>query len=216
MTLVESQSPLTTRPINESTNCERSELSSQWKRKMMKNDTKINKWYLLLCILFFVCALSSFAGCAPVISKQLREQIAKELTLSEVLKDPQAYKGKIVLWSGVIITSVNLKEGTMIEVLQKPADIQGRPKDVDESEGRFLALYPGYLDVAIYNGGRRVTVAGEVKGKKIQRLGEIEYTYPLISAREIHLWPVEKKDRVYYPCPYWHYPWWYYPYWYWW
>jgi len=146
----------------------------------------------------------------------LREQIAKELTLSEVLKDPQAYKGKIVLWSGVIITSVNLKEGTMIEVLQKPADIQGRPKDVDESEGRFLALYPGYLDVAIYNGGRRVTVAGEVKGKKIQRLGEIEYTYPLISAREIHLWPVEKKDRVYYPCPYWHYPWWYYPYWYWW
>jgi len=182
----------------------------------MKNDTKINKWYLLLCILFFVCALFSFTGCAPVISKQLREQIAKELTLSEVLKDPQAYKGKIVLWSGVIITSVNLKEGTMIEVLQKPADIQGRPKDVDESEGRFLALYPGYLDVAIYNGGRRVTVAGELKGKKIQRLGEIEYTYPLISAREIHLWPVEKKDRVYYPCPYWHYPWWYHPYWHWW
>jgi outer membrane lipoprotein len=69
--------------------------------------------------------------------------------------------------------------------------------------------------VAIYNGGRKVTVAGEVRGKKIQRLGEIDYTYPLISAKEIHLWPVEKDERVYCPYPYWHYPWWYYPYPYW-
>jgi len=55
-------------------------------------------------------------------------------------------------------------------------------------------------------------VAGEVQGKKIQRLGEIDYTYPLISVKEIHLWPVVKKDRVYYPYPCWHYPYWY-PYW---
>jgi len=155
----------------------------------------------------------SLTGCAPVISKQLREQAAKELTLSVVLKNPDAYKGKTVLWSGVIISSVNLKEGTMIEVLQKPADMEGRPKDVDESEGRFLALKPGYLDVAIYSQGRNVTVAGEVQGKRIQRLCEIEYSYPLIRVKEIHLWAVEKKD-IYYPCPYWHYPWSHYPYWY--
>ena len=85
---------------------------------------------------------------------------------------------------------------------------------MDESEGRFLVLYPGYLDVAIYNGGRKVTVAGEIQGKKIQRLGEIDYTYPLTSAKEIHLWPVEKKGRVYCPYPYWHYPWSCGPYWY--
>ncbi|MCK4528404.1 Slp family lipoprotein [candidate division WOR-3 bacterium] len=30
-------------------------------------------------------------------------------------------------------------------------------------------------------------------------MGEIEYIYPLIKVKEIHLWPVEKKDRVYYP-----------------
>jgi len=175
---------------------------------------KIKIQNLFLAPIFVAYCLFSLTGCAPVISKQLREQVAKELTLSVVAKDPEAYKGKTVLWSGVIISSVNLKEGTMIEVLQKPADMQGKPKDVDESEGRFLALYPGYLDVAIYNGGRKVTVAGEVEGKKIQRLGEIDYTYPLISAKEIHLWPVAKKDRIYYPCPYWHYPWWYGPHWY--
>ena len=160
--------------------------------------------------LFFI------AGCTPVISKQLREEAAKELTLSVVLKNPDDCKGKSVFWGGVIISSVNLKEGTMIEVLQKPSDMQGKPKNVDESEGRFLALNPGYLDVAIYNRGRKVTVAGEVQGKKMQRLGEIEYSYPLISVKEIHLWPLEKEERgFYYPCPCRHYPWWYGHYWYW-
>ena len=130
-----------------------------------------------------------------------------------VLKSPEAYKGNTVLFSWVIISFVNLKEGTMLEVLQKPADMQGKPRDVDESEGRFLALNPGYLDVAIYNGGRKVTVVGKVQGKRIQPLGEIDYTYPLIQAKEIHLWPVEKEERVY-PYRSWHYPWWYGPYWY--
>jgi len=170
------------------------------------------KKYVIFCPLFLAYSIFSITSCAPVISKQLRKQVAKELTLSEVLKVPEAFKGKIVFWSGVIISSVNLKKGTMLEVLQKPADTRGKPKDVDESEGRFLALYHGYLDVAIYNGGRKVTVAGEVQGKKIQRLGEIDYTYPLISAKEIHLWPVEKEDR-FYPYPYCHYPWWYGSYW---
>jgi outer membrane lipoprotein len=177
-------------------------------RKFKKNSI----WPLVFGLLFMFYGFFSLTGCAPVISEQLREQVTKELTLSVVAKDLEAYIGKMVVWSGVIISSVNLKGGTMIEVLQKPADMRGKPKDVDESEGRFLALYAGYLDVAIYNGGRKVTVAGEVQGKKIQRLGEMDYTYPLISAREIHLWPVEKEDRFYYPYPYWHYPWRYGPY----
>jgi outer membrane lipoprotein len=112
---------------------------------------KTNAWHLFFSLIIVGYGLLAFSGCAPVISKQLRGQVAKDLTLSVVLKDPEAYKGETVLWSGVIISSVNLKEGTMIEVLQKPADMRGKPKDVDESEGRFLALYPGYLDVAIYN-----------------------------------------------------------------
>ncbi|RKY39755.1 MAG: hypothetical protein DRP85_09575, partial [Candidatus Makaraimicrobium thalassicum] len=68
--------------------------------------------------------------------------------------------------------------------------------------------------VAIYSQGRKITVAGEVKGKKIKPLGEVEYTYPLISSKEIYLWPKEKE--VTYPYPhyfyYWPYP--FYPYWY--
>ena len=161
----------------------------------------------LLGLIFFA------SSCAPVISKGLRAQVDKEIRFEEVIQDPNAYQGKIILWAGVIIAAKNHKEGTLIEVLQKPVDMAGRPKDVDRSEGRFLALYDGYLDVAIYAQGREVTVAGEIMGKRVLPLDEIEYTYPVISVKEIHLWSPKSEDR-FYPYPYWHYPWgWYHPYW---
>ena len=156
-----------------------------------------------------------FVGsCTPIISKELRTKVAKEITFKEVLENPEAYKGKVVIWGGVIIGAKNVKEGTLIEVLQKPGDREGRLKDVDESYGRFLALYNGYLDVVIYSRGREVVVAGAIKGKRVLPLGEIEYTYPLILVKEIHLFKV-RKDESFYPYPYWWYPpWWYHPYWY--
>ncbi|MBW1716714.1 MAG: Slp family lipoprotein [Deltaproteobacteria bacterium] len=161
----------------------------------------------ILPVLLVVLFLTS--GCAPVISKGIREQVDKEIRFEDVIQDPEGYEGKMVLWGGVIIGAKNLKEGTLIEVLRTATDRQGRPKNIDRSEGRFLALYDGYLDVAIYAQGREVTVAGEMKGKRVLPLDEIDYTYPLISVKEIHLWPVKREERVY-PYPYWHYPWWWY------
>ena len=157
------------------------------------------------------CIAALFVGgCAPVISKELRTQIAAEITFRQVCENPDAYKGTLVLWGGVIVGAKNVEEGTLIEVLQKPTDRRGRPKDVDESGGRFIALYDGYLDVALYAQGRGVTVAGEIKGKRVQPLGDIEYQYPLIAIREIHL----VKEERYYPYPYWYPYWWYPPWWY--
>ena len=165
-----------------------------------------------LLMLFFLVS----GGCAPTISKQLRREASRDITFKKVIKDPETYKGKVVLLSGVILGSKNRKEGTMIEILQKPEDMEGRPKDVDESDGRFLALYDGYLDTAIYSRGREAIVAGEIKGKRTLPLGEIEYTYPLILIREIHLFKAKKEERFHpYPYPYWWYPsWGCYPYWY--
>ena len=45
---------------------------------------------------------------------------------------------------------------------------------MDESDGRFPALYNGYLDTAIYTRGREFAVAGEIREKRILPLGEID------------------------------------------
>lgn len=167
-----------------------------------------NSCAVLLAVMFVV------TGCAPVISKNLREQVEKEISFKQVISNPDAYQGKMVIWGGVIIAAKNTKEGTLIEILQKPTDAQGRPKDVDRSDGRFLALYDRYLDAAIYAQGREVTVAGEIKGKRILPMGEIQYTYPMILAKEIHLWPARTRERIYmHPYPHWYYyrGWWYHP-----
>ena len=167
------------------------------------------KFCAMLLFLFII------SGCAPIISRELRMNVSNELTFQKIIKEPDAHKGKIVLISGVILGSRNTKEGTLIEILQKPADMEGRPKDVDESDGRFLAVDDGYLDTAIYARGREALIAGEVKGEKTLPLDEIEYHYPLIMIREIHLFRPKKEEKIYtYPYPYWYYPsWYYYPYW---
>ena len=149
-------------------------------------------------------------GCAHVISEQLRLQVPPELTFKEVSRGPAKYQGKIVLWGGVIIKSTNSKEGTLIEVLEKPLGFRGQPKDVDVSEGRFLILHPKYLDTAIYAQDREITVAGKVIGERTLPLGEIEYSYPVIAPKEMHLWEREEPDYWY---PYWPYGWWGYPWW---
>ena len=105
----------------------------------------------------------------------------------------------------------NLTEGTLLEVLQKPLDATDRPLDTDRTEGRFMALCEGYLDPAVYSKGRQVTLAGRVLGTRTDTVGEVMYVYPLLACLEAYLWPPMPDTRTLYPYDYW-WPW-YRPYW---
>ena len=158
---------------------------------------------------FFVLLFLITFGCAYPISENLRQETQKNLSFSMVLQDPMAYKGAIVIWGGKIIKTFNRKHGTEILVLQTPLNWRERPEGEESSRGRFIAKSPGYLDAAVYRAGRKVTVAGEVSGKETLPVGEIEYTYPVVIIREIHLWPKEK--AYYYPPPDYYWGWGLYP-----
>ncbi|OOP57015.1 MAG: hypothetical protein AYP45_05675 [Candidatus Brocadia carolinensis] len=132
------------------------------------------------------------AGCAPVISKQIRDQVRPDITFSAVLNNPENYKGQMIVLSGIVLKTENTKEGTLLQILQRPAGFRGKPKDVDETGGRFLALDSRYLDVNVFTKGRAVTIAGEVREKRTLPLDKTEYTYPLISVKELYLWPATR------------------------
>jgi outer membrane lipoprotein len=138
------------------------------------------------------------SGCAHVISQELRKQTDKELTAEMLFKNPEAYKGKTVILGGIIINTHNTDQGSSIEVLQTPLDYSGRPEDTDFSCGRFIFFYGEYLDSAIFSKGKAITVGGKVFGKTTRPLGEIEYTYPLIHAREVHLFGPKSTIPVYF------------------
>ena len=52
-----------------------------------------------------------------------------------------------------------------------------------------MALCKEYLDPAVYAQQRRITVAGQVLGTYDGKVGEADYTYPLISCEETHVFP---------------------------
>jgi outer membrane lipoprotein len=134
-----------------------------------------------------VMVLGLLSGCAHVISRGALKQVDAKITFAALLKDPNAYAGKVVLLGGVIVETVNKQEGTLLEVYETALDQEGKPVNTDVSEGRFLALYPGFLDSVIYRSGRRVTLTGIVVGARAQQLGEIQYRYPYLLVKELHL-----------------------------
>ena len=72
-------------------------------------------WFLFLVFIFLL------SGCAHVISKDLRIKSDPSLTLTQVRQNPEAFKGKWVVWGGEIVETVNQKDDTtQIEVFQKP------------------------------------------------------------------------------------------------
>jgi outer membrane lipoprotein len=135
-----------------------------------------------------------------VISKDLRNKVDPSLTFGEVIQNPIAYKGKTVVWGGEIVQTLNQKNGTAeIEVFQIPlASRTDAPKAAKDSEGRFLILADKYLDPNLYQKEKRITVAGEILGEQIKPLGDMDYRYPIISSKQIHLWK-EPNYRPYLP-----------------
>lgn len=139
-------------------------------------------------ILSVVAILSA---CAPVIFKQGLRELDPEITFQNLLQDPDRYRGKMVLFGGQIVSTI-VKEGeTWVEILQKPLDSRQKAEDTDVSYGRFLVHFTDFRDPAIYSAERKITVLGEVQGKKVLPLKEMDYSYPVLIARESHLWKPE-------------------------
>ena len=155
-----------------------------------------------------IILLTALTACAPL-SQDIRRQADKSAPFSEIQKNPDAFRGTVVIWGGVIIEIANLKESTAIKVLQTDLDIQERPTEPDHSEGRFIVRVERFLDPDIFKKGRQITVGGEISGKEIQPIGEIQYVYPVVQAKELKLWEQPAPYPPYYYDPwYWGpYPW---------
>jgi len=152
--------------------------------------------------LFLAIALT--AGCSSPISKSVRTEIDPKISFQQLRDQPASYEGRTVLLGGEIIRTHNKPEGTTIEILQKELDRRGRPKGKDETGGRFRVFASGFLDPVVYCPGRRVTIAGAVAGCQVEKVGEVDYAYPLLGAREIHLWQDRPRSVVIYPYPVWY------------
>lgn len=137
-------------------------------------------------------------GCAPTFPRQITDRVDRQVTFKDLQADPGKYRGTWVMLGGVIVSSRNAKEGTHLEILQKPLESDGRPVDTDATEGRFLVQTEEYLDSAVYHRGRLITIVGEVVGETTMPLDETTYRYPLLASKSMHLWKPSSGPRFFF------------------
>ncbi len=175
----------------------------------------VNWWCTLTSLFFLLVTMGGFTGCAPALSKQLREEAKPPIPFQELLQSVARYEGRVVILGGYILETANDPDGSLLTVLQAPLDSQNKPKSADLTKGRFLVWTKKFIDPEIYSKDRKVAVGGKVIGSRQMKLGNATYTYPLIAAQEIYLWPEEDRyARPYYYYDPWYYLWyhpWYHP-----
>ncbi len=121
-------------------------------------------------------------------------QVASRLTPTQVTSDPAAHGGARVVWGGVIIVTRNQPGYTEMEILSYPLDSAQRPNTSRSEQGRFLVHHPRYLEGVDYAPGRLVTVSGKFEKVMEGKVGEAAYSFPLIQADDIYLWPHDSRE----------------------
>jgi len=139
-------------------------------------------------ILTALFAAVLLAGCATG-PKYDTSAIDLSITPQQAVVESEALQGAQVLWGGIIIASANLKEVTQFEILAYPLDSSQKPLVDKTALGRFFAQQVDYLETSDYTQGRLITVNGILQDKKTGRIGDSEYTYPLVNINQHYLWP---------------------------
>ena len=109
--------------------------------------------------------------------------------------------GELVRWGGRIVSVQPQADRSCFEIVGAPLGEGGRPRRVDQSEGRFLACRTGFYEPEVFAAGREVTVTGHVEGVEMRKVGDYDYRYPRVAADVIYLWPeyrpVDARSRFY-------------------
>lgn len=141
--------------------------------------------------LLLTVILGLLIGCANT-PKFNTEGVNKSLTPQSVIADSKNSLGSIVLWGGTILETKNLEQSTQIEMLAYPLDSSYRPMIEKKPLGRFIIMHSGYLEPTTYEQGKLLSILGSVSKLQSGKIGESQYNYPVISARQLHLWSADE------------------------
>ena len=151
-------------------------------------------------------------ACASQVPQGIREAPADSPSLQQLLAQTSDYLGQQTRLGGTIVATENKQDATWLTVLGLPLYKSGAPRSSDDSDGRFIAIVPAFLDPQIYAPDRQVTVTGTLLRTETGKVGEYPYSYPVIQAEAWYLWPEQIEPPYgYYPYPGWYGPWYYGP-----
>jgi outer membrane lipoprotein len=136
---------------------------------------------------FAPIAALALAACAPAPIYKVSPGTLNVIPM-QVAHSPEQYAKGEVIWGGSVINVRNFPDHTEIEILGYPLDSSQRPQTKGQAIGRFVAVFPGYIEPINYPGGSLVTVSGELNGSRSDSVDQAAYVYPLVSVAQSHLW----------------------------
>lgn len=116
------------------------------------------------------------------------------ITTSHAVANPDALMDRRILWAGIIVHCDNRRDSSLLEVLAYPLRYNNRPDTSAKPLGRFLIEQRGYLETVDYAPGRAVTVVGTLRGLRTGKVGDAAYRYPVVTAPQLRLWPVDRNN----------------------
>ena len=154
-------------------------------------------------------ALLITTGLLAAACTQIPVQLDGEFTSLQPDSATEANVGTRVRWGGAVLETRPEEDFTCFEILSKPLGSSMRPALSDRDYGRFIACKPGFYDPEVFEKGREVTLVGEILHMDTRKVGEYDYSYPVVDIEFMSLWP-KRRMRIhvyggYHPY-YWHYP----------
>jgi len=166
----------------------------------------INKKLLKVLLI----GLLALQGCAMPLPDTLAKPAIDDPGISRVRDNINQNLNTVVRWGGTITSIRNQAQDTVIEVVERSLNSNGRPRTSGPSGGRFIAKVEQFLDPEVFEVGAIITIFGVVSASEFRKIGEHQYEFPVVKVQTLHRW---EPEVYYYPYPYspfWYDPW--YPY----
>lgn len=164
-------------------------------------------------------------GCnrTGIIPEQLEGKTDLNLQYADIKPNPEAYKGKLLLAGGKVMSAKQLAEGMELEVLQIPLSRLIPDGSETEARERFVIIDSSrqVSDPAIIENGKRITIVGEVLGTTTVTIEKVQQSVPLLALKHVTVWEWDRtksEDARHYSSGYpiwgyrgyaqYAYPWW--------
>ena len=146
-------------------------------------------------------ALFTLGGCASKPPSSISLAVVDDVALPQVQLDAERYTGSTVRWGGIVTEVENKTDRTWVLLVARALKDNEKPVVDGASDGRFIASFSGFIDPLVYKPGRPLTVVGSIEGSTVRAIGEYDYSFPIVTVRDSHLWAEPSKTPVYYAPP---------------
>ena len=136
-------------------------------------------------VLVFLLVLQTACTTGPKFDNTLYSQ---RTTPEEAAKHIDTYRDSNVMWGGLLISTTILESSTKLELLSYPLNRKQRPDTTKSAQGRFILVVDGFLEPVDYEEGRTLTATGRLTDTMEGVVGEAQYLFPLVEAKDIFLW----------------------------